>query len=86
MNYKINTGVILAAGQGNRLNALGVPKPLVLVGDQTLIDRNIGQLSGAGVQEIYLVLGHQKQEIKKRVFGDHHPQVDLRFVEPTEAG
>lgn len=52
-------GVILAAGQGVRLNGgqLESPKCLVHVGRETLLARNIRLLRDAGVDELVVVIG-----------------------------
>jgi choline kinase len=56
----IRKAVILAAGRGNRIAAVGnIPKPLLSLsgrpGDDTFLDWHLRALQRAGVQEIYLV-------------------------------
>lgn len=53
--------VILAAGQGKRLGALGAasPKGLVTVGEGPIIERSITQLVSQGIEEICVVVGFQ---------------------------
>jgi choline kinase len=52
-------GVILAAGQGARLNGgrPGTPKCLVPIGGETLLARNIRLLRSAGIDDIVVVIG-----------------------------
>jgi len=58
--------VILAAGRGGRLRpVLGDrPKALALVGDCTLIERQIRALRGCGVSEITVVAGYRTAEVR----------------------
>jgi molybdenum cofactor cytidylyltransferase len=48
--------VLLAAGEGRRLG--GRPKPLLTLGGVPLVRRMLVALSGAGVDEVVVVLGH----------------------------
>ena len=52
--------VILAGGQGTRLKpfTITIPKPLLPVGDQPILEILIQQLTAAGVKRIVLTLGH----------------------------
>jgi NDP-sugar pyrophosphorylase family protein len=45
----IRSGGVIAAGEGSRLKALGVPKPLVLVAGEPLIAHVLGNFEAAGV-------------------------------------
>jgi choline kinase len=53
------TGVILAAGQGARLNGghAETPKCLVSLGGETLLARNLRMLREAGIDEVIVVIG-----------------------------
>jgi choline kinase len=52
--------VILAAGRGVRLGALGreIPKGFITVGGATLVERSIAALTAAGIERIRIVTGH----------------------------
>jgi molybdenum cofactor cytidylyltransferase len=54
--------VLLAAGEARRMG--GRPKCLLELGGVALIRRNLAALSGAGVEEIVVVLGHRADEIE----------------------
>jgi molybdenum cofactor cytidylyltransferase len=54
--------VLLAAGPGSRLG--GRPKSLLELGGVPLIRRQLIALSGAGVDEVVVVLGHHAQAIE----------------------
>jgi molybdenum cofactor cytidylyltransferase len=57
--------VLLAAGKARRMG--GRPKPLLELGGVPLIRRNLVALSGAGVDEVVVVLGHRADEIEPAV-------------------
>jgi len=59
--------IILAAGNGSRLNGIGgdVPKCLLKVGSQTLIERQIHALERAGIDEITVVVGCQADRVRR---------------------
>lgn len=54
--------VILAAGQGRRLNH-EVPKPLLKLLGLTLLERAVCSCLQAGIKEFYVVVGYKKEEI-----------------------
>lgn len=57
--------LILAAGYGQRMRPLTdhVPKPLLGIGGQALIDYHIGQLAEAGIREIAINVAHLGDKI-----------------------
>jgi molybdenum cofactor cytidylyltransferase len=57
--------VLLAAGSGSRLG--GRPKSLLELGGVSLIRRQLIALSGAGVDEVVVVLGHYAEQIELAV-------------------
>ena len=61
--------LILAAGRGSRLgNAQGgIPKPLLQVGQKTLISHMLSVLSDAGIGPVTMVLGYSADEIRETV-------------------
>jgi MurNAc alpha-1-phosphate uridylyltransferase len=69
--------MILAAGFGKRLMPLteNLPKPLLKVGDQTLIERNINYLINNGFSEIIINASHHGDLLIEHVndiFSDHN--------------
>lgn len=74
--------VILAAGEGSRLRPLTNhrPKPMLPVGNRPLLESVIEAVSAAGVSEIVLVVGYQRERIQSH-FGDGDQWgVDIRYV------
>lgn len=57
--------IILAAGEGKRLRPLTehVPKSLVQIWGQSLLERQLNQLQKSGIDDIQIVTGYKKQAI-----------------------
>ncbi len=72
--------VILAAGQGSRLNgADGRPKCLSRVGDATLIDHQIRSLRRLGIEQIAVVVGYRRHEIEQVLRDRVHYIINDRY-------
>jgi MurNAc alpha-1-phosphate uridylyltransferase len=58
--------IILSAGRGNRLRPLtdNIPKPLVKVGHETLIEHHIRKLSAAGFESVVINTAHLGEKIQ----------------------
>ena len=68
-------GLLLAAGASTRM---GQPKQLLRMGEETLLDRILGEVLGSELDLTVLVLGHQAQEIKQRLRTDlRHPKLKI---------
>jgi NDP-mannose synthase len=67
------TAVILAGGRGTRLSPYTavLPKPLMPIGDQAIIEIVVHQLRMAGFTDIHLAVGHLGHLIRA-VLGDGH--------------
>jgi len=65
----VTTAVILAGGKGTRLKpfTMTIPKPLLPLGDTSILEIVIEQLAAAGVLRIVLTLGHMSQLILSSV-------------------
>ena len=76
--------VILAAGQGTRIRSVHGerPKCLIEVDESTILDHQLEALSLAGVNEIAIVVGYEKEQIiahvKARHRGSHQ---NIHFIE-----
>lgn len=76
-------GIILAAGKGSRLNGAAgdSPKCLARAGGLTLIERQIGLLRAAGIDDIAVVVGYQADRVR-RVCGHRVTYVEnARYAE-----
>lgn len=84
--------LLLAAGLGRRLGAIGraTPKCLLRVGDDTLIRRSLRGLAAAGARRAVVVLGHRAadvaQDLSRRDLGlALEPVVNPAFAEGGSA-
>lgn len=68
----INRAVILAAGLGSRLREGGVdrPKPLQVVRGETLLVRTVTTLAGAGIDEVWVVVGFRAAEVEAAIVAE----------------
>ena len=64
MKYKVDNAVIMAAGTSSRFAPLSyeLPKALIEVRGEVLIERQIRQLKEAGVPEIVVVTGYRAED------------------------
>jgi Nucleoside-diphosphate-sugar pyrophosphorylase involved in lipopolysaccharide biosynthesis/translation initiation factor 2B, gamma/epsilon subunits (eIF-2Bgamma/eIF-2Bepsilon) len=64
--------VLMAGGKGERLRPLtnDTPKPLLKVGDKSIIDFNIDSLISYGVENISVTVNYLKEQIEEHFSGD----------------
>lgn len=74
--------VILAAGQGTRLNKgwTIVPKPLIEVADKTIIEHVISNLKEVGIKEFVIVIGFMSEHIKDYLRNGFDQGVQIEYV------
>lgn len=82
---KVDNAVIMAAGTSSRFAPLSyeMPKGLITVKGEVLIERQIRQLREAGINDIYVVTGYKEKEFEYLAdkFGVklvHNPYYDTR--------
>ena len=73
--------MLLAAGRGERLRPLTdkVPKSLVEVRGETLLERHLANLSGAGIRSVVINLGWLGDRIVERVGSGGHYGLDVLY-------
>ncbi len=59
----IDTAILLAAGEGQRLRPVAPIKPLCVVGGRPLLDHAIAGLAEAGLKRAIIVLGYEAEPI-----------------------
>lgn len=77
------TAVILAAGEGRRLEPLTNrrPKPMVPVANKPLLEYVVEAIAEAGISRIILVVGYRQERIRN-YFGDGDGwEIDIEYVE-----
>ena len=82
LNKKVNKGVILAAGDGDRLGVLTAtcPKVLLAVNDQPLISYPIEALAAAGIGEIAIVVGYLADKVTQALGDGSNFGVRLQYI------
>lgn len=75
--------IILAAGMGRRLGDLtrGHTKCMVEVNGQTLIDRDIHQLSKLNLTRLVLVVGYKGKELKEYIGNRYDDILKIEYIE-----
>lgn len=79
------TAVILAAGEGRRLEPLTNrrPKPMVPVANRPLLEHVVEAVTAAGIERIVLVVGYRQERIRNH-FGDGDDwDVTIAYVEQS---
>ncbi len=81
----VQRAVILAAGKGNRLLPLTaeIPKCMVEVGGEPLLERALHALVSQGVDEAVIVIGYRGEVIRKAL-GSCFAGVDIRYVDAPD--
>ena len=76
---------ILAGGLGSRLKSIvsNVPKPLAKVAGTPFLEHLLRYLSGSGVQEVVLCVGHKGTMIK-HYFGSRYRDCKLFYSEEDQ--
>jgi len=76
--------VILAAGQGTRIRSVHGehPKCLIEVDDTTILDHQLDALSMAGINEVAIVVGYEKEQIINHVMSRKSSGIQrIHFIE-----
>ncbi len=73
--------VIIAAGCGSRLESQhrGIPKTLLKIGAQSIIDIIISGITGAGVNDVVVVTGYKSEILEKYLKNSLPDSVNLEF-------
>lgn len=78
--------VIMAGGRGERLRPLTdqTPKPLLMVGEKTIIDHNIDRLRLFGIDDIWITSRYLGEQIIERVGNGAPKNVRIHHVKEAE--
>jgi MurNAc alpha-1-phosphate uridylyltransferase len=78
--------MILAAGRGERMRPLTdtVPKPLLRIGGQTLIERHVHALARAGITDLVINHAHLGEQIVRALGDGHAYGVSIRYSPETD--
>jgi len=74
--------LILSAGQGQRMRPLNqnLPKPLLTVGEWTLLEHHLIKLKSAGINDIYINVYHLAEMIVDRIGDGSNYGVNVTYV------
>jgi len=74
--YRVKNAVLMAAGYGSRLGPITeqIPKGLLRIRGEVLVERQIEQLVEAGVADIFLVTGYRSEQF---AYLGTHPHVHI---------
>jgi MurNAc alpha-1-phosphate uridylyltransferase len=78
--------MLLAAGRGERMGTLTAtqPKPLLTIGDRSLIEHHVVRLAASGIEEIVINLSYRGSEIRKRLGDGARFGVSIEYSEEGE--
>jgi dTDP-glucose pyrophosphorylase len=78
--------IIMAGGRGERLRPLTdrTPKPLLKIGDKPIIEYNIDQLIGYGVDDIWISVRYLGEQIEDYFKNGNHKGVNIRYLRESE--
>lgn len=74
--------VIIAAGSGSRLREEynGIPKSLIKINNERIIDNIIGKIYGSGITEIILITGYNHEMIEAGLMNYREGDVRISFL------
>jgi dTDP-glucose pyrophosphorylase len=79
------TGVILAAGQGSRMQPYtSAPKACLPVCNRSLLGYQLELLAGLGIETVLLVVGHLAEQVEREARVSRPAGLRLGFVEQAE--
>jgi NDP-sugar pyrophosphorylase family protein len=78
--------VILAGGKGSRLAPYTtvLPKPLLPIGDRSILDVVLRQLAGAGLTDVTIAVGHLAHLVRAVVGDGSHHGARVEYLEEDE--
>lgn len=79
--------VVLAGGKGTRLAPYTsvLPKPLMPIGDRSILELVLGQLKNCGISEVTLCVGYLSHLIRAVIGSSTRADVDITYVQEEEA-
>ena len=82
----VPVAVLMVGGEGRRLRPLTdkVPKPLLKIGSQSLVERIIARLAEAGVRKVYLAINHMGEQFEERIGDGSALGVEVDYLRETE--
>ena len=78
--------VILAAGKGGNVSPFSKTRPIsmVSVAGNYLFDNTVNLLKKSGINDIFVVVGHQKEKVIKHI--SEQDELNIQYVEQKKIG
>lgn len=78
--------VMMAGGRGERLRPLtdSVPKPLLKVGDKSIIERNIDRLAEFGISDLSITIKYLGHQIVEKFGNGQNKNISINYIEEAE--
>ena len=78
--------VIMAGGRGERLRPLtdDVPKPLLKIGDKSIIDYNIDRIVNHGIRSIFITVKYLAEKIESHLGTGEDREIKINYIRETE--
>lgn len=78
-------GIILAAGYGKRIEkiAKGLPKSLLKISEETLLESHLSNMSKLAVKHISIIVGYKNHKIKSLV-GSEYSDIPITYIESKD--
>ncbi|MBT4388442.1 MAG: NTP transferase domain-containing protein [Nitrospina sp.] len=75
--------IILAAGEAAHLSPFSETRPISMIGvaGRTMLDNTFALLKSAGINDIFIVVGHKKDKLIERLQQQDHNGLNLHYVE-----
>ena len=75
--------IILAAGEGTHLSPFSETRPISMIGvaGRTMLDNTFALLKSAGINDIFIVVGHKKDKLIERLQQQDQNGLNLHYVE-----
>ena len=88
MNQTLDTAIIFSAGFGTRMSPITdkTPKPLVTVGNKTLLDHTINLAKNGHVNTIFINTHYLSNQIEKHVENINNIKVNFEHPEILDTG
>lgn len=78
--------IVMAGGKGTRLRplTLNTPKPLLKIGEQTILDNILQNLQQNGVKDIVLTVNYMAEQIQQHIGNGSKHKVSVNYVQEEQ--
>lgn len=82
----VQRALVLAAGKSTRIQTVvpDRPKPLIVVGGQTVLERNLRQLAASGVRDVWINVHYRGEQIESLIGNGYRYGLQVRYSWESE--